>query len=625
MEESPSLTGHAAWHNAYYQDVYTTEERLDLDQRGPPCSLSTDKCYELAVEERNWYLTKLHLDTAPQRVNTPAESEEVTALMQFGHKTEYAQYLLNLGADVNAHNTHGDSVLMHIIKQIGYVDLEAVKMFVYAGANVHVRDNEGTHLIQYAARLDEDSVQVVEMLLTAGVSVQDLGSEVNYFLLCALEYSKQSVDFVKILTEIGAEENIFKYDTSLYTALMDALVSARTSVHVVKMMIDKGLDVKMIDDVILITALMSAVRNSVTNTRGVKMMIDAGADVNAQDKDGYSALMFACESEYEVHVELVRLLLDAGADRNHQDTDGKSALMVAQEHKIVKMLIEAGADVNVKDEDGNSVLMHHIIYNDTVNLQLVKNLTEAGANLFSKNNEDKTVLTITVSLFESMLNKKEMLLIIRHLLGCPQLNQNVELFSYGANNPQKVLFDSIRCSDNFLKQKLLDILKMIIDSQFKDTRYVENIEAGKEHEYHQFMNETIVPVGSIALLLNTTFRIKNICDLQTFIQVMLDAGFDMQTGGISPLTVFILNINLNFGNNFNVEITDTQPAEGEVPQKSPDTMLIDFLIANGAHVGQQILILRYIDSDLQALREQLFLPDALLAALYTGKFICNFK
>jgi ankyrin repeat protein len=89
----------------------------------PVCKLSKENCFIRAVVEENWYFAKLHLDTAPQRVNTATKSGGVTALMKFGHVAEYAQYLLQLGANVNAQDTHGDSVLIHVVKH-KYVEPE---------------------------------------------------------------------------------------------------------------------------------------------------------------------------------------------------------------------------------------------------------------------------------------------------------------------------------------------------------------------------------------------------------------------------------------------------------------------------------------------------------------------
>jgi ankyrin repeat protein len=291
MEESPSLTGHAARHCIYKQD-YTAQERRRLEQERPPCSLSRNKCYELAVKEENWYITKLHLKEAPQRVNTSAGRVGVTALMNFGHKAEYAQYLLNLGADVNAQDKHGDSVLMNVVKHY-FVETETVKILIHAGANVDIRDKYGTHLIMYAARLCENNVQVVKMLLAAGVSVQGLGTELNSFLVSAVQYPDENIDLFKMLIDGSTDDNVLSKNPS----------------HSARCIFEKSS-----------RALMCAVTNSRTSTQVVKMLIEAGAVVNAQDRYyRRSALMHACESDHIVKLEIAKLLVNEGANVNAQD------------------------------------------------------------------------------------------------------------------------------------------------------------------------------------------------------------------------------------------------------------------------------------------------------------------
>jgi hypothetical protein len=78
-----SLTCHAAKHSLYKNNL--TPEEIQMLENLPLCKLSRAKCYELAVQAGNWNLTKLHLDTAPQRVNMATGSDKVTALMMFGH------------------------------------------------------------------------------------------------------------------------------------------------------------------------------------------------------------------------------------------------------------------------------------------------------------------------------------------------------------------------------------------------------------------------------------------------------------------------------------------------------------------------------------------------------------
>jgi hypothetical protein len=230
-----------------------------------------------------------------------------------------------------------------------------------------------------------------------------------------------------------------------------------------------------------------------------------------------------------------------------------------------------------------------------------------------KNHKGETALTIAIMNFP-IENKEEMLLIIQHFLEHSQIKENVENIC----NPLKLLLNATMRSNNILVD--LTLFKLMITSQFRDEGYIKIVNLLEiRRQYHYLINEIkAISLGSIALFVFKNYvPIENVCGLQPYIQVMLDAGFDMQAGGVSPLTVFILKIELD--NSHDVEITDTQP-EGEVPEPHPASKFIDFLINHGAHVGQQTLSLRDMNANVQVQREQLYLPDALFAALYTGKF-----
>jgi hypothetical protein len=111
-----------------------------------------------------------------------------------------------------------------------------------------------------------------------------------------------------------------------------------------------------------------------------------------------------------------------------------------------------------------------------VNLQLVKSLTEAGANLLEEINKKETVLTIAIRSFRWIENKRELLLIIKYILEHPQLNQNVDIIHNGANNPQiKMLLNSGINSSYISDDSMLLLFKLIINSQFKDVSYLENV------------------------------------------------------------------------------------------------------------------------------------------------------
>jgi len=137
------------------------------------------------------------------------------------------------------------------------------------------------------------------------------------------------------------------------------------------------------------TILMQACKEE--NKDIVNLLIKNGAKVNEQDKDGNTALMIACQKN---NLDIVNSLLSAKADVNLSSNDGYSAFSDAyfmhHEKDILNALIKAGADVNVQNE-GKTPLMEECFSN---NIDMVKTLIAAGANVNSKDNDGLTSLHI---------------------------------------------------------------------------------------------------------------------------------------------------------------------------------------------------------------------------------------
>ncbi|OGO96416.1 MAG: hypothetical protein A3F41_03160 [Coxiella sp. RIFCSPHIGHO2_12_FULL_44_14] len=86
------------------------------------------------------------------------------------------------------------------------------------------------------------------------------------------------------------------------------------------------------------------------NIEIVKLLLERGVDINAQNGQlGYTALMIDVRGG---HIEMVRLLLDRGADIDRQTIRGMTALMLAAQHgrtEIAQLLLDRGADIDLKD------------------------------------------------------------------------------------------------------------------------------------------------------------------------------------------------------------------------------------------------------------------------------------
>ena len=87
----------------------------------------------------------------------------------------------------------------------------------------------------------------------------------------------------------------------------------------------------------------------------LRLLINNGAQVNAKDPGGRTALFYACYA----NLEATRLLLENGAEVNQKDNTGRTVLWQAvssRNKEIVRLLLENGADPNLKDNNNHSLI-----------------------------------------------------------------------------------------------------------------------------------------------------------------------------------------------------------------------------------------------------------------------------
>ena len=118
----------------------------------------------------------------------------------------------------------------------------------------------------------------------------------------------------------------------------------------------------------------------------LKLLIDKGADPNMSDDIGTTALNISSSHGY---IKSVKYLLEVGANPNISDDCGYSPLINSSlnyNDDIIEILINAGADINSINNRHETALMTAIIYN---RLEIVKKLIKHGAKPFIKNNFGK--------------------------------------------------------------------------------------------------------------------------------------------------------------------------------------------------------------------------------------------
>jgi ankyrin repeat protein len=210
-----------------------------------------------------------------------------------------AKLLIDKGADVNASDLKGNSILMSTAAMPFPEQASIFKMLLQKGADVNARNNEGWTALMQAAR--GHAAAIIQETIKRGK--EDV----------AQSFESIPFEMASLLIKSGA--NVNARDTRGITALMQAV--------------------------------------SEGHNKTVKLLIESGADVNAQEALGLTPLMFAMPGK----TETMQLLINGGADVNRTTTSGRTALISAARSgdiNAVKLLLDKRADIRVKDSWGRN-------------------------------------------------------------------------------------------------------------------------------------------------------------------------------------------------------------------------------------------------------------------------------
>ncbi len=289
-------------------------------------------------------------------------------------ETDIVRRLIAAGADVNARNTRGQTVL-YCAGGHGHVKTVELLLDHNADRNAPFTDN-GKNLEQWLAQYpDEPHLQDVAEALKQwkpGASKHNAASDVDQAATNpqkkGLPYNDDLVwaahagdlEKVKQLIESGADPN------SRETGGMGVLLNFHP--HVTKYLLEQGANPDLQSNENILPVLVGV---SGFNTPCVKLMLDAGANPNiASDHNGETALHHAAATS---DVELVKILLDAGADPNRKTKPGMKTYTMWRDARVrgetclhraaafgspqvIQLLLDAGADPTQRDINNDTPL-----------------------------------------------------------------------------------------------------------------------------------------------------------------------------------------------------------------------------------------------------------------------------
>ena len=234
--------------------------------------------------------------------------------------------LLDLGADSNARNDAGATVLMWAVS-----DTAKARALIARGADVNVRSADGRTALMIAAG-QPGSAPVVKLLLEKGADVHVVGPSLfgQTGALTEAAYANNEEVF-RMLVAAGAD---LKQGGPAALGL-----AFRSGCLACADMLIKAFPPE------LLTATMMASAPPTGPALGTAMFLERGASLDARDPAGRSILMLAAASD-AMPVDAVTALLARKIDVNERTAAGQTALGLARRHgntPIVKLLLDAGA------------------------------------------------------------------------------------------------------------------------------------------------------------------------------------------------------------------------------------------------------------------------------------------
>jgi len=283
---------------------------------------------------------------------------------------EMVRWLLDYGADPNAHDGYQHSVLS---RAATWRANTCVKLLIDAGADVLAEDHVHSQPIN-----DASTPEIAQMLVEAGADINFIGGAGYTLLKSSAE--RLDVEMVRALIDMGADTDAEtkRYSTTpLYVAVQqDDLEIARLllkaganpnaqngdlwfplanaqSIEMVQLLLDYGADIHLTDE-----RGMDALQDQ-DDPEVAAYLIEAGAQVNPDKGQAGAPLR---EAARDGNLEMMRLLLQRGANVNQAMSWGETALMKASEHSFVegvRLLLDHHANVHLKDDEhGRTALFY---------------------------------------------------------------------------------------------------------------------------------------------------------------------------------------------------------------------------------------------------------------------------
>ena len=309
-------------------------------------------------------------DALANETELPPIDPKAVAMVDALHEGDLAKFMKFAAEDAKLLNARGPEGSTPFMYAVLYTNAATLERLLKLGADPNRRNDANATALMWAA-IDMDKTKV---LLSRGADVNARSSDMRTPLMIAARKPGNSA-VVKMLLDKGANPNPNPHPSAESSPLLDA--ASAGDPQSVEMLIAKGAEVKPVGKTAIFMAATAACSKCLSlltareidkndyslaladiaitgDVNAVKMMLDHGADVNIVDPLGRTPLMYAAASD-NLPLEELKMLVEQGADVNARDAhkrgadSGWTALDIARQHgdtPIVAFLLKSGAKSN---------------------------------------------------------------------------------------------------------------------------------------------------------------------------------------------------------------------------------------------------------------------------------------
>ena len=302
---------------------------------------------------------------------------------------DYIKFLVETGADVNARNKDGDSVLFLAVRKN---KKDVGDLLLSKNADIFASNTENNSPLRIALT---QGGEVQDWLITSQTLNASDGSG-NSPLHYACEWKLDEA--VSALIQKGA--NVNAVNANGESALFAAVKADSPST--INILVENGIitDTRsnLTRDHLGNTPLHYAVKwNSLQAAQSV---ISLGFDVNSQNLSGKTALSDCCRSDKK---QMAVLLIQNGANVNSTDVTGRSVLVDAIQsgnEEMVNLLLEKGANPLIQEMNGRNSFHEAALGG---NIKIIDLIRSAGGNPLSRDTYGDSPFSLVLNYDETVL------------------------------------------------------------------------------------------------------------------------------------------------------------------------------------------------------------------------------